>query len=339
MRASPFHAGLMIEQVDKVLMLTWFAHRRTMGICTRLGIPLFVLESRRSGTLRVVDLACRTLRLLRRKRPNVVVMQNPSLTGTVVVTLLRPVLGFRLVVDAHNEAVQPYVNRSRAIRAVSHWVVRRADLTIVTNAGLAESVLEIGGTPFVLPDPIPEPPDAHPKPVEAKSGRERLLVIATGAPDEPLAEIAEAARSLPGVIFRITGKLAPVRAALGNEVPRNVEFTGFVDERVYWTLLEHSDLVVDLTKMEDCLVCGAYEAVAVTTPMVLSDNRASRALFGEIACLVPNHAEAIVQGIKDSLGQIDELRQCLPAFRTSYVEEWKKSGQDLMIRLAQLGGA
>jgi len=339
MRVNLFRAEPMVEQVDKVLMLTWFGHRRTTGICAQLGIPLFVLESRRSGTMRIAALACRTLQLLRRQRPNVVIMQNPSLTGTILVSLLKSVFGFRLAVDAHNEAVQPYVNRSRAIRAMSHWAVRRADLTIVTNPGLAECVSEIGGNPFVLPDPIPEPPDTHSTPFDRQLERESVLVIATGAPDEPLAEIAASARDLPGMTFRVTGKSAPVRAALGDDVPGNVELTGFVDERVYWALIENSDLVVDLTKMEDCLVCGAYEALAVTTPIVLSDNRASRALFGEIACLVPNDAEAISRGIRDSLSKTKEMRRRLPAFRESYIEEWAKSGQDLIIRLARLRDA
>ena len=319
-----------------VIMLTWFAHRRTSGICDRLRLPLFVLDTKRAGVLRIAELGVRTTRLLLHERPGVVVMQNPSLAGTLLVVFLQLLFRYRVVVDAHNEAVQPFVNRSRVVGIISKWILRRADITIVTNAGLADLVSAAGGTPFVLPDPIPLPEQARSEPQDVVPSDPSVMVIATGAPDEPIEDIANAAQRLPDVRFHVTGKSVAIRNALVSDLPENMELTGFVDEATYWSLLRNSDLVLDLTKMDDCLVCGAYEAVAVGTPMVLTDNRASRELFGHVACLVQNEAESIARGISQSLEQLGSLRARMPEYRAEYVQEWQATGDDLRDRLAQL---
>lgn len=322
--------------MDGVIMLTWFAHRRTSGISDQLRLPLFVLDTRRTGLLRIIELGVRTTRLLLQERPRIVLMQNPSLTGTLLVIILQLLFRFKVVVDAHNEAVQPFVNRSRIIRVISNWILRRADVTIVTNEGLAEFVSAAGGTPFVLPDPIPEPQQALSESQGVKSRCPSVLVIATGAPDEPIKDIATVARMLSDVRFRVTGKSMPIRNALGTDLPENVELTGFVDEATYWSLLRDGDLILDLTKMEDCLVCGAYEAIAVGTPMVLTDNRASRELFGQVACLVRNEGASIARGISQSLEQLSSLRARIPEYRAKYVQEWHVRGEDLKERLTRL---
>lgn len=315
--------------MDGILMITWFHHRRTTEICEQVGIPLTVLATERRRILRYMELTLRTIRLLKARRPDVVIVQNPSLIAALATLCLRPLFGYRVVMDAHNEAVQPYVNRSALVHAVSHWALRRADLTIVTNRGLAEHVTELGGRPFVLPDAIPTPPRTAYDHAPADGDTTGILVIATGAPDEPVAEIVAAARRFPDMTFTITGKLEKISAALTGESPPNVVLAGFVDEAVYWNLLARSALIIDLTDMEDCLVCGAYEAVAVGTPMILSDNRASRTLFGEVACLVPNRADDIAAGIATSLAGLDNQRQRIRSFRPEYVQRWTSDAADL----------
>ena len=140
------------------LALTWFEHRRTKELCAGLDIELLVLATALSGPLRYLVLGGRTLALLARRRPAVLLAQNPSLILAALATAVRGVLGYRLIVDAHNEAVIPFINRQPWVARLAQWVIRRADLTIVTNRHLAERVLRLGGKPFTLPDCIPTPP-------------------------------------------------------------------------------------------------------------------------------------------------------------------------------------
>jgi glycosyltransferase involved in cell wall biosynthesis len=279
-----------------ILAITWFSHRRTENICARFGWKYVVLETSSRGLLRYLRLAPRTIMAVARSRPAILIVQNPSLVLAFLTVLIRPVFAFKLVVDAHNEAVQPYLTTSKALRWLARQCLRRADITIVTNTALANEVVRAGGRPFVLPDPLPKPPDTH---VDGqRRAKLEVVVISTFAPDEPLEEIFEAARQMTEVArFRVTGNLARLPDDLSDQAPPNVVFTGFLPEPAYWALLRGSDVVMDLTKMPDCLVCGAYEAIAVMKPVVLTDSEPARAWFGDAATYVRNDARHIARAL------------------------------------------
>lgn len=271
------------------LAVSWFEHRRTRELCTGLGIELVLIETTYRGLRRYLLLTARTIALLVRQRPGVLLAQNPSLILGALCVVLRGALGYRLIVDAHNEAVEPHENPQPWIRWLSRWVIRRADLTIVTNRQLAELVRKQQGKPFVLPDRIPAPAPGVVRPLGAGFN---VVLIATFARDEPIAEIFEAARGGELELF-VTGNPQKLRADVAARAPPNVRFTGFLAEADYWSLLRAADAVVDLTLKPDCLVCGAYEALAVGKPMLLSNNSASVELFGEGALFTDNTVEDI----------------------------------------------
>ena len=86
----------------KRLAVSWEQHRRMRELCDGLGLELVVLTTRHRGLARYALLSVRTVALLGRRRPDVLLIQNPSLVLAALTLLLRPLLGFRLVVDAHN---------------------------------------------------------------------------------------------------------------------------------------------------------------------------------------------------------------------------------------------
>src|SRR5256885_12630417 len=113
--------------------------------------------------------------LLARRRPQILLVQNPSLILAALAAAVRGVLGYRLIADAHNEAVVPFINRQRWVTRLSRWVIRRADLTIVSNRQLAERVVRHGGRAFTLPDRVPAPP---PAPRRTLDGAFNVVLIA-----------------------------------------------------------------------------------------------------------------------------------------------------------------
>ena len=309
----------------RALALTWFQHRRTKELCAGLDIELLVLTTKLGGLLRYLVLGARTLVQLARRRPKVVLVQNPSLILAALAAAVRGVLGYRLVVDAHNEAVVPFINRQRWVARLSQWVIRRADLTIVSNRQLAERVLRQGGEPYTLPDRIPMPP---PVPARTLSGTFNVVLIATFAPDEPIAEVLEAVRGVEVELY-VTGNHRKLDGAVAARVPANVRFTGFLDELDYWSLLRSADAIVDLTLMDDCLVCGSYEALALGKPMLLSNNSATVELFGDSAVFT-NNTVADIRGALERvrLEQV-RLRAAAEGKRSELVDLWTGSARAL----------
>jgi glycosyltransferase involved in cell wall biosynthesis len=309
-----------------VLAISWFEHRRTRELCTGLGIELVLLDTTHRGLRRYLLLTARTIAVLVRQRPRVLLVQSPSLVLSVLAVILGGAFGYRLIVDAHNEAVVPQEHPQLWVRWLSSWVIRHAHLTIVTNRQLAEVVREQRGEPFVLPDRIPTPPVGATRTLGPGFN---LVLIATFARDEPIAAIFEAVRGAEPELF-VTGNPDKLPAAVAANAPPNVRFTGFLAEDEYWALLRAADAIVDLTSQPDCLVCGAYEALAVGAPMLLSNNRASVELFGEGALFTDNTAKDIRRALERLKSERASLRAAAALKRGELIAAWSLRAQGLL---------
>jgi Glycosyl transferases group 1 len=279
---------------SRVLAVSWFDHRRTRELCARLGIEVVFLIAPYRGLRRYLQLTARTLTLLAQRRPAVLLVQNPSLVLSMLALALRWLFRYQLVVDAHNEAVAPFENSQGWVRRVSRWVIRHAELSIVTNAQLARVVDEQGGRAFVLPDAIPSVPQGTARQLGAGFN---VALIATFAKDEPIGAIFDAVRGADLQLY-VTGNQRKLAQRDAANVPGNVRFTGFLAEQDYWDLLRGADAIIDLTLKPNCLVCGAYEALAVGRPVLLSDNAASMELFGDGAAYTDNTPQGIRRAIE-----------------------------------------
>jgi glycosyltransferase involved in cell wall biosynthesis len=298
-------------------------------------MSLLELTTRRRGWRRYLELIPRTVRSLRQQRADVLVVQSPSIVLSLLCTVLRPWLGYRLVVDAHNDAIfSPW----RAFQPLTRWLVKAADLVIVTNRPLADVVVRFGSTPFVLPDPIPSAPDVEESGLQPPPGTGlRIAVVATYALDEPIAAVLSAAASVGnGYQFSLTGNPAKLSSELRVAASENVNFTGFLPEAEYWRLLRNSDVVMDLTLLENCLVCGAYEALAVERPMILSDNAASIELFGEAALYTDNSPASIQAAVERAGAELAGLRAGASAVRQRLQSFWSRHSQELVGTLLRL---
>jgi glycosyltransferase involved in cell wall biosynthesis len=281
---------------------------------------LEILQSRFRGALRWVELPILTLGLLRRVRPEILFVQSPSLALSSFAVLWRPFFSYLLVIHAHNEGVRPFDRQGAFVRWLTRRLLRKAGITIVTNEALATDVRNAGGRPLVLPDALPVPPDAAV--LNREQGRPiEIAVVATYRPDEPIAAIMAAAHSLPDVRFEFSGDIEKFKK-LNIDVPDNVHLTGFLADRDYWQLLNDAAVVCDLTLKSDCLVCGAYEALALGKAMVLSDNPATREIFGTAAELTGNSTEAIVTALQRAMEKHAQLEASARDLAETYQARW-----------------
>lgn len=310
-----------------IIAVSWENHRRMVGLSEGLQIPLHVLVDGGGRLSRYLKLGWRTLRLFAKHRPRTVLVQNPSLILALLACLARPLWGFKLIVDAHNEAVEPYINTYWPIPALARWVMAKADITIVTNDYLAIMVSGVGGRPFVLPDRLPaidfkSPPELH--------HSMDVMVIATYAPDEPIADIISAARNIPGDFrFFITGNDAKLAADVRSDIPKNVALTGFLSEEEYWQRMISSHVVLDLTLMPNCLVCGAYEGLALGRPMILSANPPTEAIFGQAAVLTLPFATDIRAALLEARSRYTVLATNVEKARDAYRAHWEDLARSL----------
>lgn len=312
------------------LWISWQRHRRTDGLVRELGVPLRTLHSASSRWLKHPTFLLRTLGILLDARPRVLFVQNPSWFLTLEAILLKPLLRYTLVVDAHNGGVYPFFRWMERFRWVFPLMLRGADLTIVTNEDLAAVVRAQGGEPWVLPDALP---DWEPAPAP-RNAETLITFICTFADDEPVAEVVRAAAQLPpGHRVRITGKLAACPPEVRAAAAPNTEFTDFLSEADFHALLSGSDVIMDLTTFDDCLVCGAYEAVALGVPLILSDSPVNRAYFRRGVVYARNEAADLARAMVEAGERSAELRAEAAVLRTELQSGWRAGLEALRDRL------
>ena len=307
------------------LWVSWNIHRRTTGLCTAWNVPLRIIRSAyKRQPRRWFDLAAKTFALLRRRRPEILFVQNPSLALSVFAITTRRLFGFYLVIDAHNEGVRPYDRQGAMVRWLTRGLLKAADLTMVTNVALAKDVQAAGGRALVLHDSLPVPSVL---PAKLDFETPDIAVIATFRPDEPIVEIIEAAAGMPDIRFAFSGDATRFRSH-GIVLPPNVRLTGFLPDPAYWKLLSEASVICDLTLKPDCLVCGAYEALAVGKPMVLSDNPATRDIFGSAAILTGSAPGEIADALRQALARREELARNARELRASFPTRWQPQAAD-----------
>ncbi len=292
----------------------------------QLGAHLLELDLGGGPLKRYTLCIARTIAWAWRWRGQIVFVQNPSIVLATLALLLRPFLRYTLIMDAHNAGIYPAEGKNPRLQRVADWLIARVDLVLVTNDGLARRVREVGGRPFVMPDPLP----AITAPAGSVGSTPTVLFVCTWASDEPYLEVFKAAEALPDVTIHVTGRSKGRENAFGRKLPPNVILTGFVPRAEYERLLTTAHAVVDLTTREDCLVCGAYESVAAGAPFVLSNTKALREYFRVGGVHVENDATAIAKGIRAILNDYEKYRAAVGQLRRILETEWNEKKRALL---------
>jgi len=302
----------------QALWITWESQPRNRSMARALGVPLHELLFTGPRARRHLGATIATLRLLARERPSVVFASNPSLVLTFLLLACRRLFGFSFVSDAHYGGIVA-VTGSAFLQRCLDFANRRAAFVIVTNAGHAAKVRGLGGRPLVCPDPLPELSAGECPPAALADADKPVLFACSYAIDEPYAAVFEAARDLARRGFTVFASGNAARAGLSPEAVPHVRLLGFVDRATYEGFVRHSALVLDLTNWEDCLVCGAYEAMAAGTPCVVSRTAALMELFTHGTVFSSHEPDQLVRAVVSAYERRDALRAQIPEWVARHV--------------------
>jgi glycosyltransferase involved in cell wall biosynthesis len=318
--------------MKKAIWLTWEVQRRNLGISSGLGIRQYTIDSGRPRLLRYLESIAKTIAILQHEKPEVVFAQNPSTVLALLLLLIKPFCLKKVVLDAHNTGIFLLEQRYTLLNRISEFIQKKADLTLVTNEGMQREIERNGGRARVIFDRIPIAGESR-RPALREGWS--LVFVCSFAKDEPYQSVFDCARRLPpGITIYVTGNHRGKVDA--GAVPDNVVLTGFLTEVDYWGLLGACDIIMDLTTLSDCLVCGAYEGIAVGKPLILSANAATRKLFCKGCVYVEADAESIRNGILKSMADYAENVKGIRELRHILESRWHPDIEAL--RQETLGG-
>lgn len=277
-----------------------------------------------SALLKYPLLAVRTLRLLWRKKPDLVFVQSPPGLAVLFVALYCRLMGRRYIVDAHSAAMLlPYWTRPRWLWA---GLARGALATIVTNEHFARTIESWGARALIIRDIPTTFPGGGTYPL---NGDFNVTVVNTFSDDEPLQEVLEAAREMYGVHFHITGRLSNADQNLVASAPDNVTFTDFLSTEQYYALLRGSQAVMCLTLRDNTMQRGACEALSLGKPIITSNWPLLREYFRQGTVHVDNTSAGIRHGVYAMMATYEEHRAGIRALQRSQQAEWQQKVREL----------
>lgn len=287
-----------------------------------LGAKLFVFTYNGNRLERYFSCAIKTVRTLLNERPNIVFAQNPSIMLNLLLLLLRGVFGYKLVSDAHFAGVIA-CKGSKLFQQVLNLCNCFVDLVIVTTPEHAAFIKKIGGKAIVCEDPLPEM--AGCRSMEVMHGKSVFFICSYDV-DEPYKIVFAAAKLLAkdGYKLYATGNYAKVGMD-PHDFP-SVNFLGYLPEEEYRSNLNSSSIVLDLTENENCLVCGAYEAMSAEKPLVTSNTHSLRSYFTKGTVFADHDINNIVSAVKFAY----ENRTVL----AKEINDWKKVALERQARNA-----
>ena len=305
----------------KILWITWEEQRRNKQIADSIGADFyqFTKTADYSRIARYLINLWHTLKTIARERPSHIIAQNPSVVLAFEAALLKYLFRYRVGIDTHNGGFALDSN-SKFLKFMARWIQRHSDFTISHNNELKAIVELIGGDVIALPDKIPH--IKEPKETLKLDGKYNLLYICTYAGDEPYREVIQAFEAL-GNDYHVyltgnyrKGNLNP------DDYGPNIHFTGKIPWDEYDQMLYSCDATLDLTKRNNCLLCGAYESVAANKPMVLTDTLALRNYFYKGAQYTDNSPESIASCVKSLMDGFSTFKEESAALKEELNGAW-----------------
>ena len=311
------------NMTERRVWLTWEHQRRSIELAAHFGCELVeILEHGRNRYPRSI---LRTFGALRRHKPHVAFVQNPSMILSALVVIWGAFAGVPVVVDRHstfmlNRKYPPSIGLF-IFKVLNRFTLRFAALTVVTNEFLAQLVRRAGGRAFILPDKLPsiEPGQQ----IVGDDNPASFLVVGSFADDEPLAEVIEAVSKLPVPRPRVfvSGKLSKAPRVLVEKAAGVLEYTDYLPDADYVELLRKVDGVVVLTTADHTMLCGCYEAVAAERMLVTSDKQVLREYFSE-ALFVDNSVESIRSAFSLSRAEIARRADLVRTMKARLGTSW-----------------
>jgi glycosyltransferase involved in cell wall biosynthesis len=294
---------------------------------------LFIPISRGGRILKAINYATlliRSVLTLRRATPDIVWVQLPQIPALWAALIYRAIYRktAKIVADCHNAQLRkPWSNFPFAV-----WSLSCADAILVHNEAMFERANQIGwpmDKVCVLED-VPAIGMAQPPKglaaTHISAPKPWILFPGSFAADEPIEEVIKAARLSPELTYIVTGR--PDRARINghniDNLPENVILPGFLSIELFDDLLREADVVMGLTREEGIQLSVCNEAIGFARPLVTSNTKILRKMFGDAAVLVDtNDPMSIAGGCRDAIKNAHEYSMKSICLSEKRISQWK----------------
>lgn len=260
-----------------------------------------------------------TLNLLNKENPDVIFVVNPPVFAVLVIWMYCIFHDCTYIVDTHSAAFT--AKRWSMFLWLYRFLSKRALINILHNKILEQKVANWGAITANIGEVIYQMNTSKTYPFREGFN---VVYVSLYAGDEPLAEVIEAARKMPSVNFYITGSLRYAPHDIIKESPDNIVFTDFLPDEMYVALLKDSDIVICLTKNDNTMQNGAYEALTLGRPIITSNWLVLRNLYYKGSICIDNSSISLVNAINRIKNNYSRYIREIMELRAEFQSSWEK---------------
>lgn len=321
---------------SNTIWVTWEYQVRNRNLSKELGVTLYEINyDKHSRLLRYFFCIGQTIKILLQVKPKIVIHQSPSIVLAFLLSLLKDIFKYRVIIDTHNAGVKPAEGTSKLLNWLAHFSLKRADLIILHNEMIAAQLPKsISVERLILADPLPSV--LKEQRLESNKGDVFTVVfVCRWASDEPYQEVIRAAQILESekanVKIICTGRYP--KHIKKEKLPKNIELSGFVSVEEYDLILKKAHCVLALTTRQDSLNCAAYEGMAYEKPTILSKSALLERFFSKGFSHTLNNAGSISNTIIAVMKDYVKLKHDIIICKASYSIEYGAKVKELSGKL------
>lgn len=259
---------------QRIVMVAWRRlSRRSQLLSEALGAELLFFPDR----IPYLRAAFKTMRAVSKAKPDILIVQlpqGPLLLEALVLKLFRR---FKLVADVHTGFLMRWEWKSLLLNTPFKRFLGRCDVVAIHNEKMRE-ILPKGAQQKAL---VVYDPWYMIEPVAGSIREQYIMFPASYHPDEPLDEVLEVAKELcPDVRVKITGNWKR-RPEVKRHESERIVFTGYLTNEEYDVLFANASGIISGTKEEYTALMSAWEAIAYSKPLAITDSQALRESYGD----------------------------------------------------------
>jgi len=262
-----------------------------------------------------------TLKTLFQHRPRYVFIQLAPTPLLYAAAFYRLLMGNRYISDCHNTMIYD--------ASWIHWpfakrLLRASYITLVHNDDVKAHADRLEIAAEILRDPLPsmEIPDEVTTVADIPiKTTDYVIIPCSMAVDEPVHELFAAARAVPDMIFVMTWFADRLPIDLRSQAPENMRFTGFLPEKDFNALYANARAALVLTTREGTQPSGAAEAISLGVPLIVSELRTTKRLYGDAPVYVQNEPDSIIRGVQDARSNHDSIARAVSELRQDLIDD------------------
>jgi len=165
---------------------------------------------------------------------------------------------------------------------------------------------------------------------EIDNNKINVVFITRFNSDEPILEMIKCTNFLENNYqFHMTGNYNKLFNISEIKKYKNINFTGFVSDEKYNSIIQNCDIHVVLTKRDFTLLYGGRESISLEKPLVISNNKPCTSFFDKGAIFVSNDPNNIANGIKIANKNKLSLSREMKILKNEKNDMWKYKIRDL----------